>query len=437
MDVKKRDYSESDDVDLYGANSYDNGIGNDTFHKRIKVENRDGSIVASGTDFDEVLQPSAVVHCRGLPYNIGEAEITSLLAPFGRVESGQALIEMDSLQSSSAIIAQSSSPTPISLFGQKIFSPYGRVLRIVIFQKKGLQAFVEFESPYSAWVAKDALNGQDIYTGSCTLQIDFARVNKLNVKVNDEKTTDYTMDLIQPPGAPIGMTAHGYPFAPAHMDPTGFTKQSAYMMNPSAAAAAPHPSAVGVQPHHPGFMGYPMEPMTQSVIMVHKLPENITADQLFNIFCLYGTVLKIKMLHNTKSGAMVQMADGIQADSAIHCLNLANIFGQKIQVFHSRHPSIADSEKTKDYSESPLNRFKAGLGTYKNIYKPSATLHFLNVPMTFTEKDLTHLFINSGASAPNQVKFFPPQPSSTKLMGLVEFSDLKSATEALIIDFIC
>ncbi|EGG23708.1 RNA-binding region RNP-1 domain-containing protein [Cavenderia fasciculata] len=313
-----------------------------------------------------------------------------------------------------------------------IMSPYGRVLRIVIFQKKGLQAFVEFESPYSAWVAKEALNGQDIYTGSCTLQIDYARVATLNVKQNDDKTYDYTSEHpgfslpsyspFPQPGAP---GVH-----PAQLDPTYAKPAGPYMMMGQQAATTMGIPPYGMYSAAPGAMG--IEPPSQTVIMVHRLADSVTSDQLFNLFCLYGNVIKIKMLQGAKSGAMVQMGDGIQADTAIHCLNGASIFGQRLSVFHSKHPAISESDKTKDFTDSPLNRFtKGGLGSYKNIYKPSATLYFINVPTSFTEKDLTHLFINTGTHAPNTIKFFPP--SGPKLMGLIEFSDVKWATEALMI----
>ncbi|XP_072398078.1 heterogeneous nuclear ribonucleoprotein L-like [Diabrotica undecimpunctata] len=52
----------------------------------------------------------------------------------------------------------------------------GPVLRIVIFKKNGVQAMVEFDSVEAAIRAKEALNGADIYSGCCTLKIDFAKV---------------------------------------------------------------------------------------------------------------------------------------------------------------------------------------------------------------------------------------------------------------------
>jgi len=281
-----------------------------------------------------------------------------------------------------------------------------------------------FDSPYSAWTAKENLNGQDIYTGSCKLQIEFARVNKLNVKQNDDKTADYTTEFYsqQVMGGPNvgGPNAGGasipgsapFPYHQGGMDKAyGAPNLSAYMYPPT---------------------NDPLSPVQQSVIMVQKLPENLDPEKLFNLFCLYGNVVKIKMLHNTKGAAMVQMMDGIQAEIAIQCLNNTNIYGQKLQVFHSKYQFIADSEKTKDYTKSVLNRFTKPSQYGKNAYKPSSTLHFINVPVYFTENQLIDLFKIGGVHEPKQVKFFPTKAESTKIMGLIEFNDTRSAVEALM-----
>ena len=57
-----------------------------------------------------------------------------------------------------------------------ICSPHGNVFRIVIFKKNGVQAMVEFDSIDSARRAKQALQGADIYSGCCTLKIEYAKV---------------------------------------------------------------------------------------------------------------------------------------------------------------------------------------------------------------------------------------------------------------------
>lgn len=50
----------------------------------------------------------------------------------------------------------------------------------MIFKKNGVQAMVEFDTVESATRARDNLNGCDIYSGCCTLKIDYAKVHKLS-----------------------------------------------------------------------------------------------------------------------------------------------------------------------------------------------------------------------------------------------------------------
>ncbi|NWI38556.1 HNRPL protein, partial [Picathartes gymnocephalus] len=86
-----------------------------------------------------------------------------------------------------------------------ICNPCGPVQRIVIFRKNGVQAMVEYPKirqspnlgiPKSAWGgaqrAKASLNGADIYSGCCTLKIEYAKPSRLNVFKNDQDTWDYT-----------------------------------------------------------------------------------------------------------------------------------------------------------------------------------------------------------------------------------------------------
>ena len=40
--------------------------------------------------------------------------------------------------------------------------------------------------------SRQTLNGQNIYNGCCTLQIDFSKLQSLNVKFNNDKSRDYT-----------------------------------------------------------------------------------------------------------------------------------------------------------------------------------------------------------------------------------------------------
>lgn len=74
----------------------------------------------------------------------------------------------------------------------QICSNYGKVNRIVIFKKNGVQAMVEFDGIESAKRAKSMLSGCDIYSGCCTLRIEYAKPSKLNICRNDSNSYDYT-----------------------------------------------------------------------------------------------------------------------------------------------------------------------------------------------------------------------------------------------------
>jgi hypothetical protein len=54
--------------------------------------------------------------------------------------------------------------------------------------------------------------------------------------------------------------------------------------------------------------------------------QKIDTDKLFNLFSIYGNIVRIKILHNKPDHALVQMADGLQAELAVHYLKV--LFGQ-------------------------------------------------------------------------------------------------------------
>lgn len=76
---------------------------------------------------------------------------------------------------------------------KQIFAKYGQVLKIVTFTKNStFQALIQFADPVSAYNAKTALNGVNVYYGCCTLRIDFSKLSTLNVRYNNEKSRDFT-----------------------------------------------------------------------------------------------------------------------------------------------------------------------------------------------------------------------------------------------------
>jgi hypothetical protein len=84
-----------------------------------------------------------------------------------------------------------------------------------------------------AQAAKNSLHGQNIYSGCCTLHIDYSKLNTLNVKYNNAKSKDYTNPLL-----PAG----DYP------DPLilGKVLSAAPLQLPMNAYAQPHAFASGL-----------------------------------------------------------------------------------------------------------------------------------------------------------------------------------------------
>ncbi|CAF1078169.1 unnamed protein product, partial [Adineta ricciae] len=87
-------------------------------------------------------------------------------------------------------------PISVDTFYQ-IFSKFGVVLKIITFTKNDkFQGLIQMKDATIAHSAKMNLNGQNIYNGCCTLQIDFSKLHSLNVKYNNDKSRDYTNPIL-------------------------------------------------------------------------------------------------------------------------------------------------------------------------------------------------------------------------------------------------
>ncbi|NWQ71630.1 PTBP3 protein, partial [Neopipo cinnamomea] len=75
----------------------------------------------------------------------------------------------------------------------QIFSKFGYVLKIVMFNKNNqFQALLQYADARNAYYAKMSLDGHCIYSGCCTLRIDFSKLTSLKVKYNNDKSRDFT-----------------------------------------------------------------------------------------------------------------------------------------------------------------------------------------------------------------------------------------------------
>ncbi|XP_023651553.1 polypyrimidine tract-binding protein 1 isoform X1 [Paramormyrops kingsleyae] len=337
----------------------------------------------------------------------------------------------------------------------QIFSKFGTVLKIITFTKNNqFQALLQYSDGLLAQHAKMSLDGQNIYNACCTLRINFSKLTSLNVKYNNDKSRDYTRPDLpsgdsQPSiehqamaaaafGAPGIISAN--PYTGAHGFPPAFAIQQATGLSvpgvPSALASLAIPGAAAAAAAAAGRLGFSGLTAGHCVLLVSNLnPERVTPQCLFILFGVYGDVMRVKILFNKKENALVQMADGTQAQLAMSHLNGQKLHGKAIRVTLSKHTNVQlpregqeDQGLTKDFSNSPLHRFKKpGSKNYQNIFPPSATLHLSNIPPSVTEDDLKILFSSSGALV-KAFKFF----QKDRKMALIQMGSVEEAIQSLI-----
>jgi len=446
-------FSNKRSQDQLGANYY--GVEEDGMAKKARVGET---------------APSKVLHARNLPPDCTEPELIAVACPFGRVANvlllkgkNQAFIEMQDQTAATTLINYYNSvqanirskpvyfqysnreeisapsvveeqnnillvtvmnvlyPVTIETLHQ-IFSKYGTILKIIIFSKTdrsgSLQSLIQFADITSAAQAK-SLDGQNIYNGCCTLKIQFSTLKNLNVKYNNEKSRDYTnpsLPTSSPGGMGVGITDPAAIWSPSYLNQT---------------LGIPTPGGMTDPNKQMGMSGTP------AVLIVSGLhPERCSPDILFTLFGVYGDVIRVKILYNKKDTALIQMANSQQAETAVIHLNNCPLHGKTIQVNFSRHASISlpragseqeSSHLTKDYTGSPLHRYKvAGSKNYQHITAPSPILHLSNLPQNATEELITDIFSQYGNVA--SFKFF----EKDKRMALVQMENLADAVECLV-----
>uniref|UniRef100_A0A672FWR6 Heterogeneous nuclear ribonucleoprotein L-like n=1 Tax=Salarias fasciatus TaxID=181472 RepID=A0A672FWR6_SALFA len=409
--------------------------------------------------------PSVVVHVRGLVDGVTEADLVEALQEFGAIsyvvvmpKKRQALVEYEDMNGSSTAVTYAAD-NQVYIAGHPAFINYstsqkisrpgdsddsrsvnnvllltimnpiypittdvlyticnncGPVQRIVIFRKNGVQAMVEYPL-VCAQRAKASLNGADIYSGCCTLKIEYAKPTRLNVFKNDQDTWDYTNPNLGGPGGYHGYDdSYGSPYGPGYGPPP------------------PPPGEYGAHADSPVVMVYGLEPV------------KMNADRVFNIFCLYGNVERVKFMKSKPGAAMVEMGDCYAVDRAITHLNNTFLFGQKLNVCVSKQQAIVPgqcyeledgSSSFKDFHGSRNNRFTSPEQAAKNrIQHPSNVLHFFNAQPDVTTEIFTQICEEIGVKNPVNVKMFTGKsksPSDRSASGLLEWESINDAMEAL------
>jgi len=230
-------------------------------------------------------------------------------------------------------------------------------------------------------------------------------------------------------GAAAPPPQYGHPYGPVH--PQASTMHG---LPPNHVAAA-HMHAVHPQAQQQQSNPHMMSVQNGPVILVSNLNEDMTTpESLFTLFGVYGDVHRVKILFNKKDSALIQFATPQQATVAYQNLDHITMFGKQIKVSFSKHQFVqmpkdgsSDMGLTKDFTNSPLHRFKKpGSKNYNNIFPPGNILHLSNIPNETSEDELKKIFSQYGTI--KRFKYFEKDHK----MALVEMETIEDAIAALI-----
>ncbi|KAJ4747723.1 Polypyrimidine tract-binding protein-like protein [Rhynchospora pubera] len=413
-------------------------------------------------------EPSKVIHVRNVGQEITEADLLQLVRPFGTVtklvmirSKNQALLQLDELESAVSaleyyttvqphvrgrnIYLQFSSHQELTTTGDgegnshmrqsdqelppnrillvtihhmtypitvdilhQVFSPYGFVEKIVTFQKTaGFQALIQFEQQQDAIEANDALHGRNIYDGCCQIEIQYSNLQELQVHYNGERSRDFTN-----PELPV--------------DNRSSSSQSGYGDGGGIYAYRSHDTRGA---YHQTGGGYGGAPNGRCTLLVTNLdPNRMDEDKLFNLFSMYGNVVRIKLLRNKPDHALVQMSDNFQAELGMNCLRGTKLYGKKMEITFSKYSEITPSPDARDYANSSLSRFHSGSGkNYRHCTAPTKTIHISSLPREVTEDDIIAHLGEHGVIV--NTRIFEVHG---KTQALVSFENEEAATEALV-----
>lgn len=110
---------------------------------------------------------------------------------------GETQGSLDAMNPTVILLAISNVSIPVSLEAlQQIGSSFGTIYRIITFNK-GLDfhALLEYSRSAEAVAAKEALDGKDLYENCCHIRASFSNKQTLQVKTNDHRSWDYTLQM--------------------------------------------------------------------------------------------------------------------------------------------------------------------------------------------------------------------------------------------------
>ncbi|KAK0415240.1 hypothetical protein QR680_011844 [Steinernema hermaphroditum] len=366
----------------------------------------------------------------------------------------------------------------------EICQPHGNVKRIAIIQRDTcFQALVEFDDARMAKMARDQLHGCEIFENSCSLRAEFSSVERVRVFSNDARHWDYTKPLIEdfgrsgsrkrrfdegtqdfynappreallpnykrtrarsliptPPPLPRRYFLE-VPYAIPPMDyRSGPPPPQSYpppMRSIPPRRVSDYDRSHKVNGHEPSRVGGP-------VLMLYGIDQDhFNCDKLFNLFCVYGTCMRIKFLKNKTNTCMIEMGSAKEAALVTENLNGMELFKCKLFFEPSRQKSILSTEEPWqmpdhtssfiDYSSNKNQRFADIKAARKNrIVPPNRQLYWFDAPPGITESGIQKIFQMKRSTVPMTVTKFNIKTAKVAV-GTCDFESVEAATEALML----
>jgi RNA recognition motif-containing protein len=169
-----------------------------------------------------------------------------------------------------------------------------------------------------------------------------------------------------------------------------------------------------------------------NVLFLHNMSDHVTPEMLFNLFSLYGNVMRVKVFFKRRDMALVQYEDHTQAETAKHHLHNLPLYGRTMLVSISRN-SFIDTPGRKaalcrDYTDSPFHRYKiAGSKNFQHMFPPATVVHLSNLSENMDEDFFHRLFADTAQLV--GFKFL----GEDRRMALAKFKTVEDAAKVLAV----
>jgi len=180
---------------------------------------------------------------------------------------------------------------------------------------------------------------------------------------------------------------------------------------------------------------------TPVLICYNLTPTEISLDKLFNLFSLYGTVTRIKIMREKTDSALIQYSDAFYATLAYTCLQGAPMFGQEIQIRFSKNTEVKLPPPSSNESHEDVKRTRAfqlkdqryggdDVEKYvKGACRPTTTVFIANIHEDVSQEEIIELFSTYGNVL--KFQFRPPKERAKKKMAVLEMDSEATALTAL------